>query len=93
MSIPFTSEGFYGAFSAYNLALWPAQVFLLGLGVIAIALLALQRSYSSVGISGILTFLWAWQALAYHLAFFTVGMGSGLALQHFRSPAPVNKFS
>ena len=71
MSIPFTSEGFYGVFSAYNLALWPAQVFLLGLGVIAIALLVLQRSYSSVGISGILAFLWAWQALAYHLAFFT----------------------
>ena len=34
MSIPFTPEGFYGVFSAYNLALWPAQVFLLGLGVI-----------------------------------------------------------
>ena len=73
MSIPFTSEEFYGVFSAYNLALWPAQVFLLGLGlgVIAIALLALQRSYSSVCISGILAFLLAWQALAYHLAFFT----------------------
>ena len=44
MSIPFTPEGFYGVFSAYNLARSPAQVFLLGLGVIAVALLALQRS-------------------------------------------------
>ena len=47
------------------------QVFLLGLGVIAIALLVVQGRYSNVGISAVLMGLWAWQALAYHLAFFT----------------------
>ena len=72
MTIPFTSAEFYGVFIAYNTALWPVQFFLLGLGVIAIALLALQRNYASVAIAGILTFLWAWQAIGYHLAFFTV---------------------
>lgn len=69
MQIPFTVEQFYGVFSAYNMAIWPAQIFLLGLALIAIALLAAQRRFSGVGISGILAFLWAWQALAYHLAF------------------------
>ncbi|WP_296908106.1 DUF6064 family protein [Polaromonas sp.] len=71
MQIPFTVEQFYGVFSACNMAIWPAQIFLPGLALIAIALLAAQRRFSGVGISGILAFLWAWQALAYHLAFFT----------------------
>ena len=71
MSIPFTSTQFYGVFTAYNTGLWPVQVFLLGLGVIAIALLVVQDRDSNVGISAVLMGLWAWQALAYHLAFFT----------------------
>ena len=71
MQPPFTTEPFYGVFSAYNTAVWPAQVFLLGLCLLAVALLIARRSYSGVGISGILAMLWVWQALAYHLAFFT----------------------
>lgn len=47
------------------------QLPLMALGVIAIVLLLRQRKNASVGISAILTFLWVWQALAYHLAFFT----------------------
>lgn len=47
------------------------QLPLLTIGVLAVVLLARQRSYSSVGISAILAVLWVWQALAYHLAFFT----------------------
>lgn len=72
MNIPFTLAQFYGVFEAYNTTLWPLQIALLLTGVTAIALLVLQRKYAGVYISGILTFLWAWQALAYHLAFFTV---------------------
>ena len=71
MNIPFTIAEFYGVFSAYNTAVWPLQLLLMALGVLAIVLLVRQRSYSSVGISVILTTLWVWQALAYHLAFFT----------------------
>lgn len=71
MNIPFTSAEFYSVFSAYNMAVWPMQILLLALGVLAIVLLVRQRSYSSIGISAILTVLWVWQALAYHLAFFT----------------------
>jgi Family of unknown function (DUF6064) len=71
MNIPFTSAEFYGVFTAYNVAVWPMQILLLGLGVLAVAMLTRQRKNASVGISAILTFLWVWQALAYHLAFFT----------------------
>ncbi len=71
MNIPFTVAEFYGVFTAYNLAVWPVQVALLALAVLAVVLLIRQRKNASVGISAILTFLWVWQALAYHLAFFT----------------------
>lgn len=72
MTIPFTDEQFYGVFTAYNTGVWPMQFPLLALGVLAIVFLVRQRSYSSVGISAILAALWVWQALAYHLVFFTV---------------------
>lgn len=72
MTIPFTDEQFYGVFTAYNTAVWPMQFPLLALGVLAFVFLVRQRSYSSVGISAILAALWVWQALAYHLVFFTV---------------------
>jgi Family of unknown function (DUF6064) len=71
VKIPFTSAEFYGVFSAYNMAVWPMQLPLLALGVLAVVLLIRQRINASVGISAILAFLWVWQALACHLAFFT----------------------
>ncbi len=71
MNIPFSRAEFYGVFSAYNTAVWPMQLLLMALGVLAVVLLIRQRKNASVGISAILTFLWAWQALAYHLVFFT----------------------
>lgn len=71
MNIPFTVEQFYAVFTAYNTTVWPMQVALTALAVLALLLLTTQRSYARVGISCILTVLWAWQALAYHLAFFT----------------------
>jgi hypothetical protein len=71
MNIPFTSAEFYGVFNIYNTTVWPMQLPLLAFAVLVVVLLIRQRRNSSVGISIILTVLWIWQALAYHLAFFT----------------------
>ena len=71
MQLPFTVEEFFDVFREYNEALWPAQVFLLGLGIAAIAFVFRRSRFSGVWVSAILAFLWAWLALAYHLAFFT----------------------
>ncbi len=71
MQIPFTVEQFYGVFRAYNRAVWPAQIALVVLAAAAIAMLALPRRWSGVGISAVLAFLWVWLALAYHLVFFS----------------------
>lgn len=70
MALPFTIDQFFGVFAAYNDAVWPAQLFLLGLAGLALVLVAFPRTWSGRAVSSILAFLWAWLALAYHLAFF-----------------------
>lgn len=71
MQLPFSVEQFYHVFRQYNTTLWPAQVLLVGLALMAIALVLVRRRWSGVAVSSILAFLWAWLGLAYHLAFFT----------------------
>ncbi len=71
MGIPFTVEQFYGVFSDYNTAVWPAQWLLVIMALAAVAAALRQRPWSGVAVSGILGFLWAWIAVAYHLTFFT----------------------
>lgn len=71
MQLPFTIEQFYGVFREYNTSVWPAQVLLVALAVVAVALVVVPRRWSGAGISSILAFLWAWLGLAFHLAFFT----------------------
>lgn len=70
MALPFTSEQFFGVFAAYNETVWPAQFFLLALAALALMLVAFPRTWSGRAVSAILAVLWAWLALAYHLAFF-----------------------
>ncbi len=70
MQIPFTAEQFFGVFRLYNNTVWPAQVLLLALAVLAIIFIALRRSWSGVAVSAILALLWIWLGATYHLAFF-----------------------
>lgn len=69
--IPFTAEQFHGVFRTYNIAVWPAQWFLVALGMAALVLALARRRWSGAAVSAILAALWAWTAVAYHLAFFT----------------------
>jgi Family of unknown function (DUF6064) len=71
MKIPFTGEPFFGVFQDYNIAVWPAQMFLLALAVLALVLVVAPQRWSGVAVSSILAFLWTWMALAYHLTFFS----------------------
>jgi Family of unknown function (DUF6064) len=70
MVLPFTTDQFFGVFRAYNEVVWPAQILLLGLAVVALIIVALQRPWSGWAVSAILAAFWLWLALAYHLAFF-----------------------
>jgi hypothetical protein len=71
MQLPFTVDQFYGVFRDYNTALWPMQVVLLALAIVALILVSLPRRWSGAVVSGILAFLWAWLGIAYHWAFFS----------------------
>lgn len=70
MQLPFTNEQFFGVFRLYNSTVWPAQVFLVLLAVLAIVFIALRRPWSGAAVSAILALLWVWIGVAYHLAFF-----------------------
>jgi len=70
MALPFTVEQFHGVFRDYNIAVWPAQWFLVAMALMAMAAVLRPRSWSGVAVSAILGLLWAWIAVAYHVAFF-----------------------
>ena len=68
---PFSVAEFFGVFTAYNTAVWPAQAVLL---VTALASLhaAVQRPRRAGVIVGmLLAGLWIWMGAVYHIGFFT----------------------
>ena len=69
--LPFTREQFFAVFEQYNLQVWPAQVFLYVLTVMAISLAASRRVQSRVVLYSWLGALWLWGGVAYHFTFFT----------------------
>jgi hypothetical protein len=70
MQLPFTAEQFFNVFRTYNEAVWPAQVVLHVLALMALGLVFRPRRWSGAVVSAIIAGLWAWLGLAYHLAFF-----------------------
>ena len=69
--IPFTIDQFLNVFARYNVAVWPAQIILWAIALFAIGL-ALQRSRDfSRSISCLLSVLWLWSGIVYHLIFFS----------------------
>lgn len=71
MELPFTQEQFLDVFKFYNLTIWPFQIFLVVLALIAIFLTVYRTKHSGVIISSILLFYWLWMGLVYHFAFFS----------------------
>lgn len=71
MNPPFTTEQFFNVFEKYNSTLFPAQIIILILGIIAVLLIYCSKAKRNIMIGGFLGFLWMWIGLAYHIAFFT----------------------
>ena len=70
MFAPFSTTEFFGVFARYNEVVWPLQIVLL-LGGVALVVVALTRPrHSRVVLAGVAA-LWAYMAIAYHLAFLT----------------------
>ncbi len=79
MNLPFTTEQFLSVFEQYNHAVWPFQVALNLLGLVALVLAARRVANSDKVVSLILAFLWLWIGTAYHLLFFTSINGAAYA--------------
>jgi uncharacterized membrane protein YeiB len=69
MMLPFTVRDFLEVFGRYNLAVWPAPLFLYGVAAL-IVILVLQQDRPRL-VSVLLATLWLWSGLVYHLAFFS----------------------
>jgi hypothetical protein len=71
VSLPFTSEDFFGVFARYNEAVWPAQIALNALALFCVVLAFRAGGRPGRWISALLAALWFWTAVAYHFAFFS----------------------
>lgn len=70
VKLPFSTEQFFAVFREYNEAVWPLQVLLVLLALCAIALIPIKRAWADHVISGVLSFLWIWVGVVYHVVFF-----------------------
>lgn len=68
--LPFTREQFFGAFAAYNTAVWPVRMvaYVLGLAVVSALLRPSPMGHRLV--AGSLAAMWIWTGVAYHGLFF-----------------------
>jgi len=71
MKIPFTTEQFFEIIEKYNLAVFPAQLIVILLGILSVILLHSKKESKNKLIGGFLGILWIWIGIAYHFAFFT----------------------
>ncbi|CAN5765017.1 DUF6064 family protein [soil metagenome] len=69
--IPFSVEQFFQIFEDYNRAVFPFQAVLVLIALIAAFLASKPFSFSNKITSLLLTFLWLWMGVVYHLLFFS----------------------
>ena len=69
MRLPFSAGQFFDVFSEYNQSVWPMQPILMTAALLLVALALVSPRSSRIVVAG-LAALWAWMALAYHLAVF-----------------------
>jgi len=71
MKTPFTLQQFLEIFKNYNEAVFPMQVIFYLAGIVAVYLAIKPNSKSDKIICGVLSFLWLWMGIVYHLVYFT----------------------
>lgn len=69
--MPFTVEQFLDLFARYNLSIWPLQIVFYVLGAAAITMALRPKGGRDRIISAILSFLWLWNGIAYHILHFS----------------------
>ncbi len=72
MNIPFTAQQFYDVFKNYNLSIWPFQIILCLIAVIAVSYSIKKKSSFKKIVPAILSFFWIWMGVVYNFIFFAV---------------------
>lgn len=71
MKIPFSTEQFLDVFGQYNSDVWPMQLVFYAFAMIALCLLFVNHSKRDLIINLLLSVLWIWMGLIYHLMYFS----------------------
>jgi len=71
MKTPFTQDQFFGVFEHYNQTIFPGQLIILLLGLAALVFLHSRIPLKNKILGVILSLLWIWTGLVYHIAFFS----------------------
>ncbi len=69
--LPFTTDQFFQLFESYNRTIWPVHIVGYGLAGFVLWATLTNRYWNWRAASGVLSLLWLWNGIAYHLAFFT----------------------
>jgi hypothetical protein len=69
MKTPLTTEQFFSVFEKYNHAIFPVQIILFLLSILALILIGSKIQNKDKFVSGILGVLWLWIGIGYHIAF------------------------
>jgi hypothetical protein len=71
MKTPFTSEQFFSVFEKYNTSIFPSQIILFLLVVVALLAIGSTIKQKDKFVSGILGLLWIWIGIVYQISFFS----------------------
>ncbi len=72
MQLPFTVDEFMSVFEMYNVSVWPAQLVLFALALVALLCFYRNVAHTRQVVFAILFFLWAWTGMVYHIWFFSL---------------------
>jgi hypothetical protein len=71
MKTPFTSQQFFEVFGTYNQSVWPMQVVLYLIALTAVIFVLTKLPGQSWLVFGMVSLLWLWMGLVYHIFFFS----------------------
>jgi hypothetical protein len=71
MKTPFTTDQFFSVFEKYNHAIFPVQIILFLLVVLALIAIGSKIQNKDKFVSLILGILWLWIGIVYHISYFT----------------------
>ena len=71
MKTPITTDQFFSVFEKYNHAIFPVQIILFLLSILALIAIGSKIKQKDKFVAGILGVLWLWIGIVYHWAFFS----------------------